>query len=77
MKLVENWTSSYKWLSMHFTAIGMAGAATYAALPDKLQDAIPHNLVPWLAMGIFVLIFAGRITNQGGKYADSVKTPLA
>lgn len=71
MHLIADWKSAHKWLSVHFTAIGLAGAATYTALPDKLQDAIPHNLVPWLAMGIFILIFAGRIIDQSPEKKDA------
>lgn len=67
LKLVDNWRSCYKWLSVHFTAIGITGAAAYAALPDKLQDQIPHNLLPWLSVGLFTLIFAGRIIDQEKK----------
>lgn len=70
MKLVQDWKQCWKWLSMHFTGLGLAGAATYMALPSKLQDAIPHNLVPWLSMGLFCLIFVGRIVDQEKKDAS-------
>lgn len=66
-RLVKDWRRSWRWLSMQSMALSTALLASWAVLPDKLQDAIPHPWPAILAAGLLVLGMVGRLVDQGPK----------
>lgn len=65
MKLVSNWRAAPKWFSNWAHAVNVAFLATWATIPDKIQDAIPL----WLLLAIAILLIAlgvfARLVDQG------------
>lgn len=55
-ELVKDAKRCWRWLSMQIPALNLMFLATWSALPDKFQDAIP---LPWLIGAAVVLIVAG------------------
>lgn len=64
VRLVDNWRKWPKMASQWCNATGIAGVAAYSFLPEKLQDALPPNVALFVALGLFVLGFAGRLIKQ-------------
>lgn len=63
-KLIPNWRKAWKMLSVQIPAINTAFLATWAALPDRFQDAYP---LPWMLGTVIVLLIlgiAGRLVDQ-------------
>ena len=64
MKLISNWRKAWRMFSVQVPAVNIAFLSTWAALPDKFQDAIP---LPWaigIAVVLMVLGVAGRLIDQ-------------
>lgn len=70
MTLVENWKEWPKMASQWFNTAGIAGIAAYAVLPEKLQDAFPPDVALYVAGGLFVLGFVGRLIKQEAVSGD-------
>jgi hypothetical protein len=66
MKLVEEWKSAWKWLSVQLAALSVIALQLYEQFPvfqSYIPDKIFHN-----GMSVFVaLIIVGRLINQGPK----------
>lgn len=66
-RLIPHWKKAWKLFSMQAMALSSTMLATYTALHDKLQDALPVELVVSVAVGILILGMVGRITSQDAK----------
>lgn len=62
--LVDNWRKCPKMISQWCNAAGIAGVTAYSFLPEKLQDALPPNVVLYAALALFALGFVGRLVKQ-------------
>lgn len=69
LKLVSDWRQSWRWLSIQLPALNTAFLATWALLPSKFQDALPVNMVLWIALALIVLGVIGRLIDQKPKDA--------
>lgn len=67
MKLVDDWKSCWKWLSIQASAIGVAISSTYAVLYDQLKDNFPPKYMLALTGLVFLLGIAGRVISQEKK----------
>lgn len=64
MKLVPDWRSAWKWLSVQVPAINTAFLTTWALLPPKFQDALPLPAVLAIAISLLLTGMAGRLLDQ-------------
>jgi hypothetical protein len=64
MKLVDNWKASWKWYSTHITLANATILTGWTQFPDDLKGHLPHNFIIWLAVGLLVLGFSGRLIDQ-------------
>lgn len=63
MKLVENWQSAWKWLSIQIAALAAAIQAALLAFPtlkDYLSDEVSHVL----GLVLLLSLIAGRLIDQ-------------
>lgn len=61
MKLVSNWKSAWKWLSMQFIAL----ALLWQSLPPEASAVIPEPWNGWVTLVLLVLAGLGRMIDQG------------
>lgn len=66
-ELNPDWRKSWRWFSMQAMALSTALLASWAVLPEKLQDAIPHPWPAVIAAGLLVLGMVGRLVKQEPK----------
>lgn len=64
MKLVDDWKEARKWLSIKLPALNITFLATWAALPEKFQNAIPTPWVIGIAAALIVCGMVGRLVKQ-------------
>ncbi len=67
LRLVDNWKSAWKWLSAQALAITGALNLAWAALPDKMQDAIPPTTLAWMSGAVLAIGFIGRLVTFAPK----------
>lgn len=63
MKLVENWKSAWKWISIQIAALAAAIQAAILAFPsvkDYLSDTITH----WVGLVLLLSLIVGRMIDQ-------------
>lgn len=61
MKLVANWKSAPKWLSMQF----LAASAIWATLPEEAKAVISAEWHGWITLVLFLGVGVGRLIDQG------------
>jgi hypothetical protein len=64
LKLVENWKKLRYAISVWMMVLCKATLATWALMPDKLQDSLPHGFLPSLAAGFLFCGIVGRFIQQ-------------
>lgn len=74
VKLVENWREWPKMASQWCNAAGIAGCVTYAAMPEKLQDAL-QPVAPYIAGAIFIAGVVARLVKQKSVSGDANTAP--
>lgn len=65
MKLVDNWRRAHRMLSVQLTALNGAAVAAWSTMPDEWRAAIPHGLVVWAGIALFVGTVVARLVDQG------------
>ena len=63
-KLIPNWRKAWRMLSVQIPAINAAFLGTWAALPDRFQDAYPIQWVVFTALVLLVMGIVGRLIDQ-------------
>lgn len=58
MKLVSNWRTAARWISMWCMGINGAMATVWLALPKHYQDLIPPE---WIMRGVIAFVVTGMI----------------
>ena len=64
MKLIDEWKSAWKMFSVWAMAAAAAIQGAYIAMPDALQQLIPHEWMHYLSLTLMVLGIAGRLIQQ-------------
>ena len=63
MKLVKNWSASWKWLSVQLAIIAATGQLILATMP-QVKEWISDDMQHYVGAGIIVCIVLGRLINQ-------------
>ena len=61
MKLVENWRSAWRWLSLQFIAL----AVIWEGIPLEAKAVIPVEWQGWITLTLLVGAGLGRLVDQG------------
>ncbi len=64
MKLVDDWKSAWRWLSVQFVAAAGAVQLSVLAFPDSMRAWLPDWLTHLLAMALLVAAVVGRLVDQ-------------
>jgi hypothetical protein len=64
MKLVDNWKSAWRWISVHAMAAAAAVQVTWASIDEAMRDKLPDNLVLYLTLALLFLGLVGRLVKQ-------------
>lgn len=64
MRLVENWRSAWKWISVHCMAWAIALQGAWEACPDSLKAGLNPKLVTVVTVSLLVLGILGRLVKQ-------------
>lgn len=64
MKLVDNWKSAWRWLSVHALAILAALPFVWPQIPPEVQAWIPDEWRPYIVAAIALGGIAGRLIPQ-------------
>ena len=64
MKLVDNPTQAWRWISMNMMALGVATQLVWAALPDDMRESLPRSCVQWMTIAILAIGIVGRMIKQ-------------
>lgn len=67
MKLVDDWASCWKWLSVQANTIGIAFTTTYGLMYDQLKTFLPPKLMTIAVVVVFALGIIGRLVPQPPK----------
>lgn len=67
MKLIEEWRSCWKYLSVQANTIGVAVASTYGLMYDQLKETLPPHVMSGVVAGVFVMGIIGRLVSQAPK----------
>lgn len=64
MKLVDEWKSCWKWLSVQANTLGIAITSTYGLMYDQLKDTLPPKWMTVAVVAVFLLGIGGRLISQ-------------
>lgn len=63
-KLVADWRSAWKWLSVQAMSVTATFLVVWALLPEKMQDAFSPTELKLMAAALLVAGVAGRLIDQ-------------
>lgn len=66
MKLIDEWKSAHKMISMWCMAGSGAFLTTWSNLPPEFQALIPHGYMVTASVVLLVLGMIGRVVKQDG-----------
>ena len=61
MRLVPNWKSAWKWMSVQFIAF----AAIWESIPLEAKAVLDPATQSWITLGLLVAAGVGRMIDQG------------
>lgn len=61
MRLVSNWKSAWKWMSVQFIAF----AAIWESIPLEAKAVLDPATQSWITLGLLVAAGVGRMIDQG------------
>ncbi len=64
IKLIDEWKSCHKFISVRINAIGGAIAFAYASMYDHLKENFPPKYMVALTAIVFIAGIAGRLVSQ-------------
>ncbi len=64
MKLIDEWKSAWKFLSVQANSIGAAMAVGYASMYEQLKENFPPKYVAAITAAVFILGIVGRVVSQ-------------
>jgi hypothetical protein len=65
MKLVPNWRSAGRWISMQLMALAAVVQVGWETLPPEALAVIPPDWRGYITLGLVVLAMIGRMIDQG------------
>jgi hypothetical protein len=65
MKLIPEWRSAHRFLSVQLTLAAGAVQTTWPLIPDDLRSALPAGLVHVVSVFLLTAAVAGRLLDQG------------
>lgn len=72
LKLVTNWRSALRMLSVQLNLIGTAVTSTYVLMYDQLKDAVEPTMMGKIVVAVFILSILGRLVDQGLAASEEV-----
>ena len=66
-RVVSDWRRAWKWYSVNIPTVNAAMLATWTALPEKFQSAIPIHWLLWMAVVLLIAGVVGRLIDQKPK----------
>lgn len=67
MRLIDEWKSAWRYMSVQANAIGGAITVGYVSLYDKLKDNFPPKYMVAITAVVFILGIVGRLVSQQPK----------
>jgi hypothetical protein len=67
MKLVEEASSCWRWLSVQANTLGIAISSTYGLMYDQLKETLPPKWMTVAVVAVFALGIVGRLISQTPK----------
>lgn len=64
MKLVDDWKSAWKWLSVQFVAAAGSVQLAVLAFPDTLRQYLPDRITHLVAVLLLGAAVLGRLVDQ-------------
>ncbi len=64
MRVVTDWKSCWRWLSVHFIVAGAALQGAFMAFPAALQQYVPDWVMHAVAIALLAAAFLGRLVDQ-------------
>jgi len=64
MKLIDEWKSAWRYLSVQANALGSAMAIGYASMYDHLKENFPPKYMMAITAAVFALGIIGRLVSQ-------------
>lgn len=71
IRMVSNWQRAWRWYSVNMPMLAAALLATWATLPEKLQDSFTPTELKLIALTLVVLGVAGRLIDQTPSKEDA------
>lgn len=71
IKLVDDWKSCYKWLSVNCMILTGTIQTTWMTISDDMKQYVPHGLITGLTIGLLILGVIGRLIQQDKKDAGT------
>jgi hypothetical protein len=65
-RLVKDWHTCHKWLSMQFLAVSVALQGAFMVMPQEMRSALPDWATRASAIALLVCAVLGRLLDQGG-----------
>lgn len=76
MRLIDEWRTAWKFLSVQANVLGGAMASAYATFYPQLKDTISPAAMGYLTGAVFALGVIGRVISQQPKETDESKTEV-
>lgn len=76
MRLIDEWRTAWKFLSVQANVFGGAMASAYATFYPQLKDTISPAAMGYLTGVVFALGVIGRVISQQPKEPDESKTEV-
>lgn len=76
MKLIDEWRTAWKFLSVQANVLGGAMASAYATFYPQLKETISPATMGYITGAVFALGVIGRVISQQPKEADEDKNEV-
>lgn len=65
LRLISNWRSALRMLSVQISSLGATVATTYATFYPQLKEHVPAEVMLYVVGVTFALTIIGRLIDQG------------
>lgn len=67
MRLVPDWKSAWRWLSVQFMTLAAAAEVAWRTLPPEALAVIPPDWQGYITLGLILAGLIGRMIDQRGR----------